>query len=136
MINQEFKAMLGAKNVIRNLAEYASARGKEIGYENVFDFSLGNPSVPAPQEFTDTMIQMLKDENPMKLHGYSPTLGDPSYKEAIAASLNKRFGMSYTANHIFPTTGAAGAISHAVRAVTKPGDELIAFAPYFPEYGP
>ena len=136
MINQDYKAMLGAKNVIRNLAEYATARGKEIGYENVFDFSLGNPSVPAPAEFTDTMIKMLQEENPMKLHGYSPTLGDPSYKEAIAKSLNKRFGMNYTADHIFPTTGAAGAISHAVRAVTKPGDTVLTIAPFFPEYKP
>ena len=72
----------------------------------------------------------------MTIHGYSPSLGIPSVKEAIAESLNRRFGMSYTANHIFPTTGAAGALAHAYRAVTKPGDEIITFAPYFPEYGP
>lgn len=136
MLNEQYKSMLGAKNVIRNLSEYASVRGKEIGYENVFDFSLGNPSVPAPQKFTDTMVSMLQNENPMKLHGYSPTLGDPSYKEAIAKSLNKRFDMNYTAEHIFPTTGAAGALAHAVRAVTKPGDSVLTFAPYFPEYNP
>lgn len=136
MINQQYKDMLGAKSVIRELSEYATARGKEIGYENVFDFSLGNPSVEVPKEFTDEMIRLLETENTMTLHGYTPSLGNQLYKEKIAESLNKRFGMNYGPEHIFPTTGAAGAISHAVRAVTKPGDEMIAFAPFFPEYRP
>ena len=136
MINQQYKDMLGAKSVIRELSEYATARGKEIGYENVFDFSLGNPSVEVPKEFTEEMIRLLETENTMTLHGYTPSLGNQLYKEKIAESLNKRFGMNYGPEHIFPTTGAAGAISHAVRAVTKPGDEMIAFAPFFPEYRP
>ena len=136
MINENYKSMLGAKSVIRELSEYATARGKEIGYENVFDFSLGNPSVAVPKEFTDEMIRLLETEDTMTLHGYTPSLGNPLYKEKIAKSLNERFGMNYGPEHIFPTTGAAGAIAHAVRAVTQPGDELITFAPYFPEYGP
>ncbi len=136
MINETYKNMLGAKSVIRELSEYATARGKEIGYENVFDFSLGNPSVEVPKSFTDEMIRLLKEEDTMTLHGYTPSLGNPLYKEKIAESLNKRFGMNYGPEHIFPTTGAAGAIAHAVRAVTKPGDEVLTFAPYFPEYGP
>ncbi len=136
MINQEYKDMLGAKSVIRELSEYATGRGKEIGYENVFDFSLGNPSVDVPKEFTDEMIRLLQTENTMTLHGYTPSLGNAVYKEAIARSLNKRFGMEYKPEHIFPTTGAAGAISHAVRAVTKPGDVIMTFAPFFPEYRP
>ena len=136
MINESYKNMLGAKSVIRELSEYATARGKEIGYENVFDFSLGNPSVEVPEEFTKEMIRLLQTENTMTLHGYTPSLGNPLYKENIAKSLNERFGMNYGPEHIFPTTGAAGAIAHALRAVTKEGDELITFAPYFPEYGP
>ncbi len=136
MINQQYKNMLGAKSVIRELSEYATKRGKEIGYENVFDFSLGNPSVDVPKEFTDEMIRLLETEDTMTLHGYTPSLGNPLFKGEIAKSLNERFGMNYGAEYIFPTTGAAGAIAHAVRAVTKPGDELITFAPYFPEYGP
>jgi aspartate aminotransferase len=136
MINQQYKEMLGAKSVIRELSEYATARGKEIGYENVFDFSLGNPSVEVPKEFTDEMLRLLKEEDSMTLHGYTPSLGNPLYKQKIAESLNERFGMNYGPEHIFPTTGAAGAISHAIRAVTKPGDEAITFAPYFPEYVP
>ncbi len=136
MIVQKYKEMLQGKSVIRQLSEFATARGAEIGYENVFDYSLGNPSVPAPQQFTDTMIQMLQERNPMELHGYSQSLGIPSVRDKVAASLNQRFGMHYTGNHIFMTTGAAGAIAHAVRCVTEPGDEIITFAPYFPEYNP
>ena len=136
MINEQYKKMLGGKSVIRQLSEFATARGKEIGYENVFDYSLGNPSVPVPEKFTEVMIDLLKTKTSMELHGYSPSLGIPSVKEKIAASLNKRFDMDYTGNHIFPTTGAAGAVAHAVRCVTKPGDEVLTFAPYFPEYNP
>lgn len=136
MIVQKYKDMLQGKSVIRQLSEFATQRGAEIGYENVFDFSLGNPSVPVPQKFTDTMIELLQDKNPMELHGYSQSLGIPAVRDRVAASLNKRFGMQYTGNHIFMATGAAGAIAHAVRCVSEPGDEIITFAPYFPEYGP
>lgn len=136
MINEQYKQMLGGKSVIRQLSEFATARGKEIGYENVFDYSLGNPSVPVPEKFTQVMIELLQTKSSMELHGYSPSLGIPSVKEKIAASLNRRFGMNYTANHIFPTTGAAGAVAHAVRCVTKPGDEVLTVAPFFPEYMP
>ena len=136
MIVQKYKDMLQGKSVIRQLSEFATARGKEIGYENVFDYSLGNPSVPVPQKFTDVMIDMLQHRNPMELHGYSQSLGIPAVRDKIAASLNARFGMNYTGNHIFMTTGAAGAIAHAVRCVSGPGDEILTFAPYFPEYNP
>ncbi len=134
MINEQYKKMLEGKSVIRKLSEAAAARGKEIGYENVFDYSLGNPSVPVPEKFTEVMIELLKTKSSMELHGYSPSLGIASVKDKIAQSLNKRFGMNYTGNHIFPTTGAAGALAHAIRCVTKPGDEVLTFAPYFPEY--
>lgn len=136
MIAQQYKEMLQGKSVIRQMSEFAAARGEEIGYDNVFDYSLGNPSVPVPQEFTDCMIRLLREKDSAALHGYSPTLGIPSVREKIADSLNRRFGMSYTKEHIFMTTGAAGAIAHAVRLVTKPGDEVLAFAPFFPEYVP
>lgn len=136
MIVQKYKDMLQGKSVIRQLSEFATARGAEIGYENVFDYSLGNPSVPTPQAFTETMIRLLQERDPMELHGYSQSLGIPAVRDKVAASLNKRFGMRYTGNHIFMTTGAAGAIAHAVRCVSQPGDEILTFAPYFPEYGP
>lgn len=136
MIAKKYKDMLNGKSVIRTLSEFATERGKEIGYENVFDYSLGNPSVPVPQDFTDVMIKMLQEKNPMELHGYSPSLGIASVKAKIAQSLEERFGVSYGPEHIFPTSGAAAAIAHAVRCVTEPGDEVLTFAPYFPEYGP
>ncbi|SHJ59660.1 aspartate aminotransferase [Hathewaya proteolytica DSM 3090] len=128
--------MLKGKSVIRRLSEFATERGKEIGYDNVFDYSLGNPSVPAPKEFTEAMVEMLKNEDPVKLHGYSPTLGIPFVRETVAKSLKERFGIPYTLNHIFMTSGAAGAIAHAIRCVTEQGDEVITFAPCFPEYVP
>lgn len=136
MVVQQYKEMLGAKSVIRQLSEAATARGKEIGYENVFDYSLGNPSVPVPEQVTQTMIAMLSEKNPMELHGYSQSFGIPEVREKVAASLNKRFDMNYTGNHIFMTSGAAGAIAHAVRCVAQAGDEVLTFAPFFPEYNP
>lgn len=136
MINEQYKNMLGGKSVIREFSEFATARGKEIGYENVFDYSLGNPSVPVPDDYTKEMEELLKTKTSMELHGYSPSLGLPVFKESVAASLNRRFGMNYTPEYIFPTSGAAGALAHALRCVTKPGDEVLTFAPYFPEYGP
>ena len=134
MISQKYKDMLGAKSVIREMSEWASGRAKEIGSENVFDFSLGNPSVPVPQEFTDKMIELLQNRDTMELHGYSQSQGIPAVRAKFAEFLNKTYDMDYTAEHLFMTTGAAGAVAHAVRVVTQPGDEVITFAPYFPEY--
>lgn len=136
MVVQKYKEMLGAKSVIRQLSETATARGAEIGYENVFDYSLGNPSVPVPEQVTQTMISLLQEKNPMEIHGYSQSFGIPVVRDKVAASLNKRFGMNYTGGHIFMTSGAAGAIAHAVRCVANPGDEVLTFAPFFPEYHP
>lgn len=136
MLVQEYKEMLSGKSVIRQLSEFATARGQEIGYENVFDYSLGNPSVPVPQEFTDRMIHMLVTRESSELHGYSPSLGITSVREAVAASLEKRFGLPYRKEHIFMASGAAGALAHAFRLVTEPGDEILTFAPFFPEYNP
>lgn len=136
MLAKKYQEMLSAKSVIRSLSEYATERGKQIGYENVFDYSLGNPSVDVPQSYTDTLIAMLREENATALHGYSPTLTIPSVREAVAENLNQRFGMNYRKEHIFMVSGAAGAIAHAVRLVTAPGDEVVTFAPFFPEYHP
>ena len=134
MINPKFKALISGKSVIRELSEYATERGREIGYENVFDYSLGNPSVPCTQSFTDAMIELLENSNPVAIHGYSPSLGITSVRQAVAESLNRRFGTCYETKHIFMTCGAAGAVAHAVRCVTVLGDEVLTFAPFFPEY--
>lgn len=136
MINPQYKAMLSGKSIIRELSEYATERGREIGYENVFDYSLGNPSVPCTQSFTNAMIDLLENSDPVAIHGYSPSLGIQSVRQSVADSLNRRFGTCYEAKHIFMTCGAAGAVAHAVRCVTVPGDEVLTFAPFFPEYTP
>lgn len=134
MINESYKKMLEGKSIIRELSEYATARGKEIGYENVFDYSLGNPSVPCPADYTNTVVNMYQNQNPMAIHGYSPSLGIEDVRKAVAESLTMRFGINYEAKHIFMAIGAAGALAHAFRLVTEPGDEIIVFAPFFPEY--
>jgi len=136
MLAQKYVDMLSGKSVIRELSEYAVARGKEIGYENVFDYTLGNPSVPVPKSFNDSIIRLIGEKSSMDLHGYSQSLGIAEVRQAVADSLNRRFGMNYAKDHIFMTSGAAGAIAHAVRLVTEAGDEVITFAPYFPEYNP
>ena len=101
MIAQHYKDMLGSKSVIRQISEWSTARGAEIGYENVFDYSLGNPSVPCPPQFTAACADLLAHTDPVRLHGYTPTLTLPSARKAVAESLNRRFGMDYTADHIF-----------------------------------
>ena len=136
MISELYKGMLSGKSVIRELNEYANDVSRELGEENIFDYSLGNPSVPVPQAFNDKVIELLKTKSSIEVHGYSPSLGIPSVKEKLAASLNRRFGMRYTADDLFMTSGAAGALAHAFRLVTQPGDEILTFAPYFPEYNP
>ena len=136
MLVKKYVDMLQQKSVIRTLAEFATARGKEIGYENVFDYSLGNPSVAVPEEFNATCKRLLDEMEPMQLHGYSQSLGIPQVRDKVAESLNRRFGMNYTGDHIFMASGAAGALSHAFRLVAEEGDEIITFAPFFPEYNP
>lgn len=135
MLVQKYKDMLSAKSVIRQLSEFATARGQEIGYENVFDYSLGNPSVPVPQDLTFSIIYYATTDTQFT-HGYSPSLGLTSVREAVANSLKERFGLPYRKEHIFMTSGAAGALAHAIRLVTEPGDEVLTFAPFFPEYHP
>ena len=128
--------MLGGKSVIRELSEYAQNLGAQIGEENIFDFSLGNPSVPVPQAFNDRVVELLRTESSIAVHGYSPSLGILSVREKIAASLARRFGLPYTKDDIFMTSGAAGALAHAFRLVAGPGDVILTFAPFFPEYHP
>lgn len=135
MLVQKYKDMLSGKSVIRQLSEFATARGQEIGYENVFDYSLGNPSVPVPEAVTANILHYVTTETSLT-HGYSPSLGITGVREAVAQSLEKRFGLPYRKEHIFMASGAAGALAHAFRLVTEPGDEILTFAPFFPEYHP
>ena len=91
MINKHYLSMLSNKSVIRNLSEYATARGREIGYENVFDYSLGNPSVPAPDAYNESLVRLIGELDSRSLHGYSPNPGLPEARDAVAASLSRRF---------------------------------------------
>ena len=136
MLVQKYRDMLSGKSVIRQLSEFATARGQEIDYDNVFDYSLGNPSVPVPGEFTEELMRLLSQGDSCGLHGYSPSLGITSVREAVAAHLEERWGLPYRKEHIFMASGAAGALAHAFRLVARPGDEIVTFAPFFPEYRP
>lgn len=134
MVVKKYKDMLSNKSVIREISVAATTRGKEIGAENMFDFSLGNPSVPVPESFNNAIKKLLDEMNPLDLHGYSESHGIAEVREKIAQSLSNRFGIPYTMDEIFMTSGAAGAMAHAVRAIASPGQEVLTFAPYFPEY--
>ena len=136
MISKKYSAMLNNTSIIMEFAQYASKRAAEIGAENVFNYTIGNPSVPTTDDFNKGLIDLIQNEDSLALHGYSPTLTIYSVRKAVAESLNRRFGMEYVPEDIFMTSGAAGALAHAIRCVTEPGDEVITFAPYFPEYVP
>ena len=122
-----------ARSCIRTLAEYGAVRKKEIGAENVYDFSLGNPSIPAPDCVNGAIAELLKGDS-VALHGYTTAAGVVSLREKIAEELNGRYGTHLTPDHLYVTCGAAAALCIALRAVLFPGDEVIVPAPFFPEY--
>jgi len=125
---------LGAKrSCIRELFEYGIQQAKVVGKENVMDFSIGNPSVPSPAAVNETAIRLLR-EQPDLIHAYTSAQGDAAARERFAASLNRRFGTSYTAGRFYITVGAAASLCCVFHGLTCPGDEFVVFAPYFPEY--
>lgn len=123
-----------APSVIRETFEYGNKRAAEIGRENVFDFSLGNPSVPAPDSVHETMRRLMDETDSVLLHGYTSAVGAEPTRKAIADDINKRFGTGISAQDIYMTCGAAASLTVTLHAVLCPGDECIAFAPFFPEY--
>ncbi|MBQ6877150.1 MAG: pyridoxal phosphate-dependent aminotransferase [Oscillospiraceae bacterium] len=126
---------LGEKrSVIRELFEYGNKRKAEIGAENVFDFSIGNPSVPAPKEFSEELARMVSEENPLSVHGYTSAPGDLSARKAVAENLNERFGTNFGPENLYLTCGAAASLTISLSAVIEEGEEVIIFAPFFPEY--
>lgn len=135
MISQEMLRLGTAKSVIRELFAYGLQRAQEVGPENVLDFSLGNPSVPAPKEVQDTIIDIINNNDPMVYHGYSSSQGHNGCRIAIADNLNRRFSSDYTLNDLFITCGAAASLNIVFKALTaSQDDEIIVLAPYFPEY--
>lgn len=133
MFNQRMIDYGAQRSSIREIAAYAAARKAQIGAANVFDFSLGNPSVPAPPQVRAAIEEAL-DLPPVELHGYTPAPGLPSCRAAVAESLNRRFSVDYGAGDIFMTVGAAASLSCVLNAMVNPGDEVMVIAPYFPEY--
>ncbi len=126
---------LGTKSsVIREIFEYGKKRKSEIGADKVFDFSLGNPSIPAPEKVREAYIKLLMDEDPVKLHGYTSAAGDMGVREKIADSIKRRFDFDAKASNIYMTCGAAAALMASLRAVCEEDDEVIVLAPFFPEY--
>ena len=133
-VSQRMLNLGTARSEIREAFAFAQARAAEVGAENVDDFSIGNPSVPAPATVAEAVHKLVDAIDPIKLHGYTPAQGDGQARGALADDLNRRFGTNYTADNFYLTAGAAGALCCALSALSCPGDTFIAFAPYFPEY--
>ena len=134
MINEKMEQLGKVRSVIRELFEYGNKRKAEIGADKVFDFSLGNPSVPAPACVNETIKALTEEMSSLQLHGYTSAQGDASVRKAIADYLNKEHGESFTADSIYMTVGAAASLTISLNAIVCAGDEVIAFAPFFPEY--
>lgn len=133
MINRQMQELGSKRSTIRELFEYGNQRAAVVGRENVFDFSIGNPSIPAPDAVRQAIVEEAAGD-PVALHGYTSAQGAAEVRTALAADLNCRFGTDYTGDSLYLTAGAAAALSCAFRAVLCPGDEVAVFAPYFPEY--
>lgn len=134
MISEKMTELGEKRSVIREIFEYGKLRKAEIGAENVFDFSLGNPSVPAPECVKETMIKLLDQCDSVLLHGYTSAQGDMNVRRKIAEDIKKRFGALADKDRIYMTCGAAASLTIALNAIVNPGDEVIALAPFFPEY--
>ena len=135
MIAEKMKSMVANSSAIRAMFEEGNRLAEIYGRENVFDFSLGNPNVPAPQEVKDAILEILEEEDPVALHGYTNSnAGYADVRQAVAKSINERFDTKFEGKNIVMTVGAAGGLNVALKILLNPGDEVITFAPYFGEY--
>ena len=134
MINERMYALGSQPNPIRVQYAYGLQRKAEIGEENVFDLSIGNPSIPAPPSVRERIEQLLRDEPPQVLHGYTMAAGLASARQAVADNLRERFGIPATPGNVYLTAGATAALYITAAAISHPGDEMIVNAPYFTEY--
>ncbi len=133
MIDDRMYNLGNEPSAIRELFAYGMKRKAEIGDDKVFDYSIGNPSVPAPQKVADTINEAMK-LSPVELHAYSPASGIPAVRAAVAESIARRWDIPAKAEHVYMTVGAAASIAISLGAITCPGDEVIVPTPYFPEY--
>ena len=134
MIKETMKRLGMNRSVIRDIFEYGNMRRAQVGAENVYDFSLGNPNVPAPEEVGRTIRELLSSRPDTYLHGYTSAQGDPQTREAVVTDLNRRFQTSFRKENLYMTCGAAASLKITLTALFAPGDEFIVFTPYFPEY--
>ena len=134
MLNENMRKLGAKRSVIRELFEYGKKRRMEIGDENIFDFSLGNPSVPSPDEVRETLVEIIQSTDPVKLHGYTSAQGDVTVRSAIADYLNKTYNANVNADCLYLTSGAAASLTVSLTAILNPEDEVVLLAPYFPEY--
>ena len=134
MLNEKMVGLGSRRSVIREIFEYGKKRKAEIGEENVFDFSLGNPSVPTPAAVTAALERIIKETDPVRLHGYTSAQGDMAVRAKIAESIEKRFGFPANKDLIYMTCGAAASLTVTLNALINSGDEVIIPAPFFPEY--
>lgn len=135
MISEKMKPFVKNNSAIRMMFEEGNRLRAKYGAENVFDFSLGNPSVPAPDCVRQAIIELVNEENPTTLHGYMSNAGFEDVRQTIAKSLNRRFGTAFQGKNLIMTVGAASGLNVILKTVLNPGDEVIVFAPYFLEYG-
>jgi len=133
MLNEKMYGLGSKSSVIRELFAYGLERKKLVGEDKVYDFSLGNPSIPAPPQVKQVLLELL-EEPAEALHGYTPASGDPEVRKILAESVNRRFGTHFTAENFYMTVGAAASLNISIHAVANPGDDFIVFAPFFPEY--
>lgn len=133
-INKTMQHLGEERSVIREIFEYGNARKREIGAENVFDFSLGNPSVPAPPEVNAEIARLIADMPSVQLHGYTSAAGAPEVRAAVADYLKVQFGAPVSASRVYMTCGAAASLTITLAAMSEAGDEFVVVAPYFPEY--
>ena len=133
-INKQMEGLGKVRSAIRDLFEYGNQRAAQIGRENVFDYSLGNPSVAPPKKVTETMLKMINEEEPVSLHGYTSAQGAAGVRKSIADDLNKRFDLNISPDCLYMTCGAAASLTITLKALSCPEDEFMVIAPFFPEY--
>ena len=136
MVNEKMRGLGACRSVIRELFEYGKQRAAVVGRENVFDYSLGNPSIPAPKEVNEAVVQILAELPSLQVHGYTPATGDPAARQAIADDLNRRYDAGVRPQDLFLGCGAAPELISVIRALAVENARFIAVAPFFPEYRP
>ena len=134
MYNEKMYTLGSKRSTIREIFEYAKVRASEIGAENVFDFSIGNPSVPAPNAVNESICRIVKEMPSVQLHGYTSAQGDKTVRDTIALNYSRRFGVAVSGDDLYMTCGAAASLTITLKALQEENDEFIVFAPFFPEY--